>query len=211
MEELKEIVLLDYGVGNIGNLYNCFERLGLEVDITSDPAMVLSAGILVLPGVGAFGDAMESLDRNGLIEPLRQRAREGKPLIGICLGMQVMFDDSYEYGVHKGLGILKGSIKKFDEKLRVPHMGWNEVIKAKDSEILDGIDDGDFVYFVHSYKLEEYDESDVLIYSDYGGRFPAAVQRGVIAGLQFHPEKSGPVGQKILKNYIDFAHKSLMK
>lgn len=206
-----EIVLLDYGVGNIGNLFSCFERMGYSVDISSDPARVIDAGILVLPGVGAFGDAMESLERNGLVEPLRQRAREGKPLVGICLGMQVLFDESHEYGVHKGLGILRGVIEKFDEKLRIPHMGWNEVIKAKPSRILDGINDGDYVYFVHSYKLADCEENDVLIYSEYGGKFPAAVEKGLIAGLQFHPEKSGLVGMRILKNYIEYAHSMISK
>ena len=207
----QRIVLLDYGVGNIGNLINCFGRMGFEVEITSDPERVSSAEILVLPGVGAFEDALDSLKRNKLVMPLKKRAAEGKPLLGFCLGMQVMFEISHEYGIHEGLGIFKGTIEKFDDGLRIPHMGWNEIIKAKGSSVLKGIFNGDYVYFVHSYKVAKFNAEDVLMYSEYGGRFPAAVQRGVVAGFQFHPEKSGIIGMNLLKNYLEYVFNEIKK
>ncbi len=194
------IAIIDYGVGNLGSVLNAFKYLGYEAKITSDKNEILSADKVILPGVGAFSDAMEAFKNRGLVEVIKEVIERGTPILGICVGMQMLFEKSYEYGCHEGLGILKGNIIKFDDKnFKVPQIGWNEIKVLKENNLLDGVD-GKYVYFVHSYHV---DSSDCSIaettYADV--TYPSAIHYKNIYATQFHPEKSGEVGLQILKNF----------
>ena len=201
------IAIIDYGVGNLFSLKSSFAFLGKEVTVTSDPAVLAEADRLILPGVGAFEDAARKLRESGLDRVVLTEAAKGKPLLGICLGMQMLFEKSYEYGEHKGLGLIKGSVKPIrpviGENLKVPHIGWNALSFGKEkSPLFRYINEGDFVYFVHSYAGADCEES-VIATTEYGATLTAAVASGNVYGTQFHPEKSGPVGLAILRAFCE--------
>lgn len=198
------IAIVDYGVGNLFSLQSSFAAIGEEVIVTSDPVVLQQSDKIILPGVGAFEDAIKKLQQTGLDEVLKNLANEGKPLLGICLGMQLLFEKSYEYGEHKGLGLIPGVIiplsKNISSKLKIPHMGWNTLSFKKEHPLFSLIKEGDSVYFVHSYYATECEEN-IIATSEYSIDVTAAVAKGNVMGCQFHPEKSGTVGLKILKAF----------
>ena len=200
------IAIVDYGVGNLFSLSSSFAAIGAEAVATGDPELIRSADRIILPGVGAFGDAAEKLRSSGLDKILIEEAKKGKPIMGICLGMQLLFEKSYEYGVHKGLGLIKGSINPIKdvipEGLKIPHIGWNALQFTKSSPLFQYVKDGDFVYFVHSFYAADCEEA-VIANAEYGAPLTAAVQSGNVLGCQFHPEKSGDVGLSILRAFCD--------
>ncbi len=196
------IAIIDYGAGNLFSVKNALDYLGLENIVTKDPKDLEKADKLLLPGVGAFPDAMRMLGETGLIEVIKQQAKK-KPLLGICLGMQMLFEKGYEFGETDGLGLIKGSVKFMElENLAVPHMGWNSLEFNEKSPLLAKCNNGDYVYFVHSYAAECPAEN-VAAYCDYGMKVPALVQNGNVYGAQFHPEKSGETGLNILKCFAE--------
>jgi glutamine amidotransferase len=213
----RSIVIVDYGVGNLRSVQKALEHVGAPAVISADPAATDPANAdapagVVLPGVGAFGDGMAELRRRGLVEPLRRWAAAGQPLLGICLGMQLLFDSSEEMGDHQGLGLLPGRVLRFPPgDLKVPHVGWNRLRPVKPSPegqhpLLAGIDGGAYAYFVHSYYVEPAEPGDVLATTDYGLEFASIVGRGQVWGAQFHPEKSQEVGLRLLSNFWQLAH-----
>lgn len=195
------IAIVDYGVGNLKNVYNALSRLDMESMITGDPAEIDAADAIILPGVGAFKDAMDHLVDTGLDQVIKKNVAKGKPLLGICLGMQLLFEKSYEDGEWEGLGLLPGEVVRFKPGLKVPHMGWNQLHIRKDHPLVKGIHDGEYVYFVHSYHLDPKYSEDIVLYTDYGVDVPAVVCRDNVMGMQFHPEKSSATGIKLLKNF----------
>ena len=201
------IAIVDYGVGNLFSLSRSLAYVGADVCVTGDREKIKSADKILLPGVGAFGDAIKKLKDAQLDEVLVSEVKKGKPMLGICLGMQLLFDKSFEYGEHAGLGLIKGEIRPIADKigktLKVPHIGWNSLeFTDKKSEIFKYISDGDFVYFVHSYYAENCEES-VIAKAEYGAKLTAAVQCGNVYGCQFHPEKSGKTGLAILRAFCE--------
>lgn len=194
------IAIIDYEVGNIKNVYKAFKSLDLDVVVTSDKEVINQSSTIILPGVGAFKDAIDNLKKYDLVDCIKENVRDGKLIFGICLGMQLLFERSYEDGQWEGLGLLEGDIVRFEGDLKVPHMGWNNLIKAREDEIAMGITEGEYVYFVHSYYLKPKNEEDVVFWADYGARVPAVVRKNNIVGMQFHPEKSGKTGMKLLEN-----------
>jgi glutamine amidotransferase len=204
------IAILDCGVGNLRSVQKGLERVGATAAVTADPAALDAARGLVLPGVGAFGDAMDSLRARRLVDPILRHVSRGKPLLGICLGMQLLFDCSEEMGHHRGLGLLPGRVVRFPEgDRRVPHIGWNRLLIARGDGhgrrgvLLTGIADRSYAYFVHSYYAIPREPTDVLVTTEYGLEFASLVGRGAVFGAQFHPEKSQEIGLGILAN---FAH-----
>jgi glutamine amidotransferase len=203
------IAILDYGMGNLRSVQKGLERVGATAVVTADPAALDEAQGVVLPGVGAFGDAMANLQTRRLIDPLLRQVAGGKPLLGICLGMQLLFDESEEMGRHRGLGLLPGRVVRFPagDLLKVPHIGWNELrianceLRIAKDGLLAGIADGAYAYFVHSYYALPEEPADVLATTEYGLEFASAVGRGTIFGAQFHPEKSQEVGLRLLANF----------
>jgi glutamine amidotransferase len=197
------IAIIDYQMGNLRSVQKGFEKVGHSATITSSAADLAAAEKVVLPGVGAFGDAMAELRRRDLVGPIRDAIASGKPFLGICLGLQLLFDVGYEGGEHEGLRILRGKVTRFDlpRELKVPHMGWNRGRFLRAAPLLAGIAEGTFFYFVHSYHCVPEDPALVAIESDYGGPFCAAVWRDNLFATQFHPEKSQAEGLKILKNF----------
>ncbi len=195
------IAIIDYGAGNIFSVKNALDYLGLESALVSDKESIKAADGIILPGVGAFPAAMKMLNDTGLVETIKEEAAK-KPFLGICLGMQMIFEKGYEFEECDGLELIKGSVRKMEEPdLIIPHMGWNKLEKLNDCKLLEGIGDDEYVYFVHSYKAECSDEN-ISAYSEYGGRVPALVYDGnFVYGAQFHPEKSGDTGLKILRNF----------
>ena len=200
------ITIIDYGVGNLFSLKSSFAALGAEVQVTSNPEAILNASKIILPGVGAFEDASNKLHKTGLDEVLKKCAEKGTPIMGICLGMQMLFDKSYENGCFNGLGLIKGEVRAIKEvipaDLKIPQIGWNALDIKKESPIFKYIKNGDYVYFVHSYYATNCDES-VIATTNYGAPLTAAVQYKNVYGCQFHPEKSGDVGLRILKAFIE--------
>ncbi len=198
------IAIIDYGAGNLSSVKKALDYLGAENEITKDRDRILSASHVILPGVGSFGDAMESMQRRGLVETVKQAACE-KPFLGICLGLQLLFEESEESEGVKGLGLLGGRIKAIPrvDGLKVPHMGWNSVSVKQQDGIFSGIDDGSYFYFVHSFYLDGADSDAVAGTTEYGVNIECAVQRGNLCATQFHPEKSGAVGLKLLRNFIE--------
>ena len=200
------VAIVDYGVGNLFSLKSSFGAIGAEVVVTGDPAVLRSADKIILPGVGAFEDAAKKLRESALDRVLQQLAAEGKPLMGICLGMQLLFEKSYEYGEHEGLGLIPGRVVPMagviPAELKIPHIGWNALHLRQEAPILKYVKEGDCVYFVHSYYAVECDEF-VVADTEYGAMLTAAVARGNVCGCQFHPEKSGDVGLSILKAFVE--------
>lgn len=205
-------VIIDYGVGNLFSLVSSLHKIGEEAVITSDRSVIENAERIILPGVGAFCDAAEKLRESGLIPVLMNEIKKGKPVMGICLGMQLLFEKSYEYGEYDGLGLLKGSIRPITDvtkELKIPHMGWNSLIFKNGSHpLFKYINNGDYVYFVHSYYASECDDS-VIAVTDYGAPLTAAVARKNVMGCQFHPEKSGETGLNILRSFCEMKEGSL--
>ena len=198
-------VIIDYGVGNLFSLSGSLKALNIPAVISADPAVIQAADRLILPGVGAFGDAMEKLNNTGLVPIIKDFAQK-KPILGICLGMQLLFENSYEYGLHPGLGLLKGSVCPISENLtqplKIPHMGWNSLKKTKPSRLLSYVEDGEYVYYVHSYYAKNCEESITAV-SEYGIAVTGAVEQGNVYGTQFHPEKSGRTGLNILRAFAE--------
>jgi imidazole glycerol-phosphate synthase subunit HisH len=196
------IAIIDYDMGNLRSVAKAFEKIGASAAPTRDPVAISSASHIVLPGVGAFKDCMRNLEEYGLIEPLLKGISSGKPFLGICLGLQLLFDESMEFGPHKGLGVIKGKVVRFPEKgLKVPHMGWNGARRKKDSPLFKGIEDDSYLYFVHSYYAVPEDPSVTLTSTEYGVEFTSSVEKDNVMACQFHPEKSQRVGLRILKNF----------
>jgi imidazole glycerol-phosphate synthase subunit HisH len=195
------IAIIDYGVGNLKSVYKALIGLGFEAVITSSEDEINSSKALILPGVGAYKDAMDNLNKSGLVGCIKENIQKGKPVLGICLGMQLFYEKSYEDGEYEGLGLLKGEIVRFSDELKVPHMGWNNFIKGTEDSIAKDINNDEYVYFVHSYYLKPEDEKEVVLWTDYGTNVPAVVRKDNIIGMQFHPEKSGETGIKLLKNF----------
>jgi len=195
------ITVVDYKLNNLRSLENTLRRLGHEVRLTSDPADVLTASKLILPGVGAFGDGMRNLHQFGLAAPLIEKVRSGTPTLGICLGMHLLFTESEEFGHHLGLNLLEGAVVKLPPQLRVPHMGWNQLHWKQADMLTDGIPELSFVYFVHSYYAAPPSQAIVVATTDYEMEFPAIVHSGNIWATQFHPEKSQHVGERLLENF----------
>ncbi|ULL19360.1 imidazole glycerol phosphate synthase subunit HisH [Paenibacillus sp. H1-7] len=195
------IAIIDYGMGNLHSVSKAVERLGFEAVITSDEAQILAADGAILPGVGAFGDAMEQLRASGLDGAVGRFAATGKPLLGICLGMQLLFSKSEEHGSHEGLNLLPGQVVRFRGSYKVPHMGWNRLQFKQPSPLFSGIEEG-HVYFVHSYHVQPEQPSDLLATTDYHQQVTAIVGRGNVYGMQFHPEKSGSIGMQLLGNFL---------
>jgi glutamine amidotransferase len=206
-EEMKEIILIDAGTGNLRSVQKALESIGANVLRTDDPEKVVTGKKIILPGVGAFGDFMSGLRARNLEEAVKDVAKRGAPLLGICVGMQALFEIGEELGEHEGLGLLKGTVVKFAESLsvKIPHTGWNQVQVKKDALLFDQIKDEAYVYFNHSYYCQPGDSSDVIAETDYGIRYACAVRRENIFGVQFHPEKSQAVGLQILKNFLEAA------
>lgn len=200
------IAVIDYGVGNLFSLCSSLEHIGAQAVVTSDPQIIAKADKLILPGVGAFADAAQKLRDSGLDLVIKQQVKTGKEIMGICLGMQMLFEKSYEFGEHQGLGLLKGSVISMEGTipagLKIPHIGWNALHFSKDSKLLRYIKEGDCVYFVHSFYATDCDES-VIATAEYGKELTAAVQQGNVMGCQFHPEKSGQVGLDILRAFCE--------
>ena len=200
------VAIIDYGVGNLFSLKSSLKEIGAEAVVTSDEKVIAEADRIILPGVGAFEDAARKLRDSGMAEVVKREAAAGKPMMGICLGMQLMFDVGYEYGVHEGLGLIRGSVRAIadviPEGYKIPHIGWNLLKFKKESPLFKYIKEDDYVYFVHSYYAAECDES-VIAVTEYGAELTAAVANGNVYGCQFHPEKRGEVGRKILKAFME--------
>ena len=200
------VAIIDYGVGNLFSLRSSLKEIGAEAVVTSDEKVIAEADRIILPGVGAFEDAARKLRESGMADVVKKEAAAGKPMMGICLGMQLMFDVGYEYGVHEGLGLIRGSVRPIadviPEDYKIPHIGWNLLRFKRESPLFKYIKEDDYVYFVHSYYAAECDES-VIAVTEYGAELTAAVANGNVYGCQFHPEKSGEVGMKILKAFME--------
>lgn len=201
------IAIIDYGMGNLRSVQKAFQKVGAEAVVTDQREIIESAGAVVLPGVGAFGDAMTNLRSQGLVETIERIVERGTVILGICLGLQLFFEESDEMGLHPGLGLLPGRVRRFDVGLKVPHIGWNLVHIRRQSPLLDGLTDGSYAYFVHSYYVEPSEDDSILATTDYGLDFASIVGRGNVFGIQFHPEKSQDVGLHILSNFVAMVKK----
>lgn len=200
------IAIVDYGMGNLRSVQKAFERLGYQAEVTDRPERLAAARGVVLPGVGAFGKAMENLTQSGFVSAILASIDAGKPFLGICLGLQLLFEESEERfsdgaDFPKGLGVLAGRVRRFPVGLKVPQIGWNALHMAKDAELFAGVEPGSYVYFVHSYYVEPADRSVIATTTDYGVAFASSVERENVMAVQFHPEKSSRVGLSILKNF----------
>ncbi|MDD2500628.1 MAG: imidazole glycerol phosphate synthase subunit HisH [Geobacter sp.] len=204
------IAIIDYGMGNLRSVQKGFERVGFAAEVTADPKRLLAADKIVLPGVGAFRDCIRNLEQGGFVEPILQVIAEGRPFLGICLGLQLLFTESEEFGLHKGLGVIPGRVVRFPEgmkeqgeKLPVPHMGWNQIALKAETPLFNGIHDNSNVYFVHSYYVKPDDTSVVAATCSYGLEFCAAIRKDNLMATQFHPEKSQGIGLQMLKNFAE--------
>lgn len=199
-----KIAIIDYGMGNLRSVQKGFEYLGFEARVTRGKKEIKDSHAIVLPGVGAFRDCIENLRRYGLIELVLESIKEGKPYLGICLGLQILFSESEEFGKQKGLDLIKGRVVKFKPAsgFKVPHMGWNSIEKRRDLPLLQGIENGDFFYFVHSYYVVPEDEACISTITDYGIPFVSSIFKDNIFATQFHPEKSQKKGLRILHNFV---------
>ncbi len=195
------IAIIDYGMGNLRSVQKGFEKVGWEAKIVQTAGEILAAQGVVLPGVGAFANAMENLERARLTDAIRQVVAQGKPFLGICLGMQLLFEASEEWGLTRGLGIFPGVVKRLAAELKIPHMGWNTVFFSRACPLVKGIAQNAHFYFVHSYYVDTPDQELIVGLTDYGLRFPSLVAKNNLFGIQFHPEKSSALGLRILKNF----------
>ena len=203
MANISETIIIDYGMGNLRSVEKAVSAVGGQPVISSDPDAILKAARLILPGVGAFGDAMENLRRNGLDAAIRESVNAGKPLLGLCLGLQLLFTHSEEFGSHKGLDLIPGNVRRFnDPGLRVPHVGWNQIEGLKPNPLLKGIPEGSYFYFVHSFFVEPDKPENSLCWTSYGHRFCSIANKDKVWGAQFHPEKSQEAGKKLLRNFL---------
>jgi glutamine amidotransferase len=197
------VAIIDYGVGNLRSVEKAFHAGGADAIVTSDERELRAAERLVLPGVGAFRACMEALTERGFDKLVRERVEDGTPLLGVCVGMQMLFEESEEFGTTRGLGLLRGRVRRFPEGLHVPQVGWNQVEWRKEHALAEGIEDESFFYFVHSYFCDASDDADVLGRTEYGAAYASVVARGVVCGVQFHPEKSQSAGLRLLKNFAE--------
>jgi glutamine amidotransferase len=195
------IAIVDYGVGNLKSVQNALKSMNIPSKISSDKEEIANSRSIIVPGVGAFPDAMKNLENKGLDIVIKAAAKEGKPILGICLGMQLFFESSEEIEKCQGLSLLKGNIRKLEGSIKIPHMGWNSLSFENYNPLLDGVGEASYVYFVHSYYAEIHEENIINAYSTYEKKIPAIVSKGNIFGMQFHPEKSGEAGMKLLKNF----------
>ena len=202
------ITIVDYGIGNLRSVQKAFEAVGAATRMITRPDELAGADAIVLPGVGAFGDGMDNLRLAGLVDPLLAAVRSGRPFLGICLGMQLLFEESEEIGQHVGLGLLPGRVRRFSGELKVPQIGWNQIAWRRPNALSAGIVDGAYAYFVHSYYVEPADPSCVLATTDYGIEYASVVGQGNVLGLQFHPEKSQAVGLRMLSNFVQWMEHS---
>jgi glutamine amidotransferase len=199
----SKIVIIDYGMGNLRNVQKGFEKIGFEAELTRSKKEIEKASAIVLPGVGAFKDCMENLERYGLIEPMLRSIEKGKPYLGICLGLQILYSESEEFGSHKGLDLIKGKVVRFrpDPEHKVPHMGWNTIEKEKEVPMLQGVESGDFFYFVHSYYVIPEEAKWISTFTTYGKPFVSSIWKENLFATQFHPEKSQQKGLRVLENF----------
>ncbi len=195
------LILIDYGMGNLRSVSKALEKVGFSVKVSSDPEEVKKAEVLVLPGVGAFRDAMENLRKLGLLKEILRHIERGKPYMGICLGLQLLFERSYEFGETEGFGVLEGEVLLLPPKVKVPHIGWNQLWGQKPSDLLDNIKDGEYFYFVHSYHVVPKRQDIILTTTDYGVDFVSSIEYENIFAVQFHPEKSQKAGLRLLENF----------
>lgn len=198
------IVIIDYGMGNLRNVQKGFEKVGFEARLTRNKREIGRSSAIVLPGVGAFKDCMENLQKFGLVEILLRSIEKGKPYLGICLGLQILFSESEEFGSHQGLDLIKGKVVRFrsDPEHKVPHMGWNTIEKVKEAPLLRGIESGDFFYFVHSYCVVPGQTEWISSFTTYGSPFVSSIWKENLFATQFHPEKSQEKGLRILENFV---------
>jgi len=203
LADFSETVIIDYGMGNLRSVEKAVEAVGGLPAISGDPDVIRRAGRLILPGVGAFGDAMENLRRDGVDQAIIKAVGGGTPLLGLCLGLQLLFTESDEFGSHTGLNLIPGKVRRFREPgLRVPHVGWNQIEGVRSDPLLEGIAEGSYFYFVHSYYVEPENAEDVLCWTEYGRRFCSIAHSGNVWGAQFHPEKSQHSGLHLLRNFL---------
>lgn len=205
LNERGTVTIVDYGMGNLRSVQKAFERLGLQAEITDCPERILTADRLVVPGVGAFGDAIHELVRRNLSKPLLRFIESGRPFLGICLGLQLLFEKSYENGIHNGLGILRGDVVRFElpSEYSIPHMGWNQVRQECPNPLIQGIPDESFFYFVHSYYVVPANPEVIVGTTEYGFRFCSMIRQDNVFATQFHPEKSQSLGLKLLQNFAE--------
>ena len=201
---MAEVAIIDYGVGNLRSVEKAFGATGCEAVISSDERVLRSAHRLVLPGVGAFASCMKALSRNGFDQLVREQVKAGTPLLGVCVGMQMLFDESEEFGTSSGLGLLRGRVRRFPDNLVVPHVGWNQIRQRTRQRLFEGIADQSFFYFVHSYYCEPAEERVVLGETEYGVTYASVVGHDNVCGVQFHPEKSQAAGLKLLANFAEW-------
>lgn len=199
---MSYVAIIDYGVGNLRSVEKAFAATGCEASISADEKTLRAAPRLVLPGVGAFGACMKALKERGFDRLVCEKASEGTPLLGVCVGMQLLFEESDEFGSTAGLGLLKGSVRRFGNDLVVPQVGWNRIYQKREHALFEGVADGAFCYFVHSFYCQPSDESTVVGETEYGQRYASVVAQGNICGVQFHPEKSQDVGLRMLMNFV---------
>jgi len=201
----KRLIIVDYGVGNFRNVQKAFEAVGVEAPISDRADDIAAAEGIILPGVAAFGDAIDNLRQRNFEQPLLEAAQAGKPFFGICVGMQLLFEQSDEMGLHRGLSLLNGYVTRFPTGLTVPHMGWNQIEPAQSHPLIDDIAPGDFTYFAHSYICVPAQTETIIAQTEYGHHFASIVAKDNICGIQFHPEKSHRVGLQILKNFAKWS------
>lgn len=195
------VTIIDYGIGNLRSVEKAFAATGIQAVITDDERRIRQAAKLVLPGVGAFARCMQELSLRGFDRVVRDCAASGTPLLGVCVGMQLLFEESEEFGHAKGLGLLSGSVRRFSDDLLVPQVGWNQITQRRQHALFSGIEDGSFCYFVHSYFCAPSDSDSVIGETDYGGKYASVVAAGNVCGVQFHPEKSQRIGLRMLNNF----------